>query len=105
MHHKGIIMKAFRVTTPNTGTQYTKTIKGVIAILDNDGYDWACEVCFHQTSSPVGVATGYFTDTIMRVLKTSELFKAGVIHMGNESMTFSGVCENPSITIEPITID
>ncbi len=109
-------MKAYRVTTPNEGTRYTKSIDGVLELLDNDGWDWLACGPFHRFIKTEGVESHVkYSPSVLRHLHGSgERVLARMLgnhaegffyqYDDNQYMPESEIIERAYITIEVINM-
>ena len=96
-------MKAYRVTTPNEGTRYTRSIDGVLELLNNDGWDWLACGPFHQftKSKDIESHVKYSPSILRHMLESVE----GVFYQcDSQSYPKSKTIGRAYITIEVINI-
>ena len=103
-------MKAWKVKTPNNGTQYTKTVDGIMSIIKDDG--WAWTECGAFTSiQHDGIVEEFRPDALELKIKNSHgemKFAQGITathaKWGNMEL-INNAFERAYVSIEPINID
>ena len=100
-------MKAYRVTTPNEGTRYTKSIDGVLELLNNDGSDWQACGPFHRFTKSEGIEAHIkYSPSILFTLRHMLASWEGVFYQYDDSQYYpeSEIIERAFVTIEVINM-
>jgi hypothetical protein len=81
-------MKAYKVTTPNNGTQYATTAQKAFDLLNNDGWDWSCGMFTLVVGSEVSLS---FNPRLNGMLDYLEVLDKGeyLIQSGIELSAYS----------------